>query len=103
MGEADRRCRRKRRDNGARNKVGFLSGPARNQIGLSAFCMHESESELLAALHEISSEFFWKAARNHVGIFCKAFVDPAGRREVTLHEIKSAFFGLHDIESEFFK
>ena len=65
--------------------------------------MHESESELLAALHENASEFFWKAARNHVGIFRKAFANPAGRREVTLHEIKSALFGLHDIESEFFK
>ena len=103
MGETDRRCRRKRRDNGARNEVGILSEPARNQVGFSAFCMHESESELLAALHEISSEFFWKAARNHVGIFCKAFANPTGRREVTLHEIKSAFLGLHDIESELYK
>ena len=103
MGEAGRRCRRKRRDNGARNEVGILLWPARNQIGFSAFCMHESESELLAAPHETASEFFWKDARNHVGICCKAFVDPAGRREVTLHEIKSAFIGLHDIESEFFK
>ena len=54
-------------------------------------------------MHEIKSEFVRITAQTHVGIFCKAFVDPAGRREVTLHEIKSAFIGLHDIESEFFK
>lgn len=54
-------------------------------------------------MHEIKSEYVRITAQTHVGIFCKAFVDPAGRMEVTLHEIKSAFFGLHDIESEFYK